>query len=199
MSIALDTPPAESLEALRPAVSSLPPVEARVLDGLAKLPPEQTAAELPHRMDTLTLEALLEGPGLAATRPFGWRFLASALPDAAIEVVATENGHEFALINRGPFVAGTRAALARAEAHPEVAGGEYRPTVLRVPALYVMALWLHASGGDGDLIFPIAPAPAELDVGRAWRLDDFQATLRELAQRLSSSRGETGGPDLRVP
>jgi hypothetical protein len=199
MAIALDTPPAESLEALRLAMSSLPPVEARVLDGLAKLPPEQAAAELPHRIETLSLEALLEGPGIVAAHPFGWRFLPTELPDAAIEVVATENGHEFALINRGPFVAGTKAAFARAEANSEVAGGEYRPTLLRVPALYVMALWLQASGGGGDLIFAIAPAPAELDVDRAYRLDDFQAALRELAQRLSSSRDPAGGPDLTVP
>ena len=45
-----------------------------------------------------------------------------------------------------------------------------------IPALYVMALWLHPSDGE-DWVVPIAPAPAGLQAERFYRVEDFCARL----------------------
>jgi hypothetical protein len=107
------------------------------------------------------------------------------LPDAAVEVLSDRfgGGHEFSEINRGPYVDATRRALELGAAHPTIASGDYRVTLLRIPALYVMALWFHAKDDGQDLIFPIPPAPAELESGRAYGVAEFEAALREPARR----------------
>ena len=67
--------------------------------------------------------------------------------------------------------------------------GNYEVRMLRVPALYVVALWLKDLDGDDDLIVPLVPAPAFLEAGRAYREAEFLDTLE--APRASGSTSTT--------
>jgi hypothetical protein len=53
-----------------------------------------------------------------------------------------------------------------------------------VPALHVMALWLHGGQGDaaGDLLVPLDPSPVQTPAGRP---APAAVLLRELAARSS--------------
>jgi hypothetical protein len=58
--------------------------------------------------------------------------------------------------------------------------------VLHVPALYVLALWLHGRGrGSGnDELIPIAPTPPAIEAGRVYPAAALLRLLRERARRM---------------
>ena len=53
----------------------------------------------------------------------------------------------------------TATAIAAAQALPQVGLGSFELRLLRIPALYVMALWLHTPAAIGELLLPLAPTP----------------------------------------
>ena len=97
----------------------------------------------------------------------------------------------FSHTNEGSFVQSAAAALAELEAWPQVKSGKFALGLLRVPALHVLALWLrdedHKDGGD--LLVPLAPAPAPLVAGRQIGAKDFQTALQALARGRGHSEG----------
>ena len=86
-------------------------------------------------------------------------------------------GAAFTHLNEGPFVQATADALAGLEDRPEVAAGSYQVRMVRIPALYVVALWLEDLDGDADLVLPLAPAPVFLDTGRLYGEREFLDVL----------------------
>jgi hypothetical protein len=85
-------------------------------------------------------------------------------------------------VNTGPFVAATRDGIAQAEALPDVQNGAFELTLLRVSALYVIALWLKNSRGGEDIIIPLPPAPPYLTAGRPHRPADVVSRLQQAAR-----------------
>ena len=61
----------------------------------------------------------------------------------------------------------------------------YELRLLRIPAVYAVALWLHAP--DGDLLIPVSPAPPPLRANEPYDAAAFSAALRPLAE--SAMRG----------
>ncbi len=55
-----------------------------------------------------------------------------------------------------------------------------RMAVLRVPALYLLALWLHDDGGDR--LVPVPPSPVPLKAGESYPADRALASLAEAAK-----------------
>ena len=49
---------------------------------------------------------------------------------------------------------------------------------MRIPALYLMALWLHGDGPN-DCVLPLPPAPPYLEAGKRYSVKDFCALLTE--------------------
>jgi hypothetical protein len=155
---------------------------AKLVGHLTELARER---KLPHRMPQMHLEtlshseahgvyfvpldALAEGKLLAAAKQTGWRYLL-VQDDAAIgeaELSAGRRGAkgparslEFVGLTHGPFAPGTVEALGAAERLPQVASADYELRVLRIPAVYFVALWLH--GANGDILIPMGDAPAGL-------------------------------------
>lgn len=143
--------------------------------------------KLPHRMQQMHLEtlshseahgvyfvpldALAEGKLLAAARQTSWRYLLvqdnAAIAEA--ELTAGRRGAkgaaarslEFASLTHGPFASATVEALGAAERLPQVARADYELRLLRVPAVYFVALWLHRA--DDDILVPMGDPPAGLE------------------------------------
>ena len=86
------------------------------------------------------------------------------------------------LLNPAPVVAAAEHAMEVVQALPQVLKGTYELRLLRVTALYVMAIWLKGEGSDPDLIFPMAPAPEVLKPGHAYSAQEFTRLLHELAK-----------------
>jgi hypothetical protein len=119
---------------------------------------------------------------LGKAQPSGWRFLLEVDDDvvAAVETARAGDEHVLSHVNHGPFVRGTVDALGAAEREVgDRSGVELR--LLHVPALYLVALWLHDAGEAGDTLIPVAPAPAGFEANRPYPPDELLRTARERA------------------
>jgi hypothetical protein len=148
----------------------------------------------PHDVYTVGLDALAAGGGLEAAEPVGRRVLLmrGADPVATAELDDPE-GPGGLSANEGPFAEATARAISRVESWPEVADGDYELRVLRLPALYLMALWLKDESGDRDLVVPLDPAPAGIEAGRGYDAGELLGELRERARsRLEDADDEAG-------
>lgn len=182
-----------------PLTRSQPPagVQAAVADKLEQFSSPETAnpsalggsdpGELeltsPHETYVLDLDALDDDDPLTAARATGWRYLLRQgdRAMASAETVETQpSEHRFALFNSGPFVASTVEALAAAEDLPQVAGEDVQARLLTMPGIALRALWLHGAGTD--LLMPLAPAPPNVQPGRAYDPDDLFDLLGDQAR-----------------
>lgn len=141
-----------------------------------------------HQVFTLGLTELVAGRGLEAARPSGWRFLIqdSEKVVAAAETIVTGAGaaHLFSSFNEGPFARSTADAIQIAQRLSEVERGNFELRLLRVPALYFTAVWLHDTERPGDLLIPLAPAPTGIPTGQAVAATTL---LSELASRAEAA------------
>jgi hypothetical protein len=160
------------------------------IPALKKVSPDHLALVAPHRVYVLGLDAILNGDGLKAARQAGWRYLL-ADEDRIVASAELEGDHgEHPLLNSGPFVASTAAAIDSLEEQPEVIRGEYELRLLKVPALYVVAAWL---AGSLPFVAPLAPAPHFLQAGKLYTEREFISTLVAPAREALSFTGPSGG------
>jgi hypothetical protein len=165
--------------------------------GLRRARPEALGLTLPHPIYNLGLDDVATGrlPSSSA-RLTGWRYLVQEDGKivAAAELNAGSSGEEFtfAALNEGPFVRGTETTLEAAEKLPAVDSGQFELRLLRIPALYAMALWLKGENGAADIVIAMMPAPPELIAGEAYDEGRFIGAL-------SSAARQTPSPGRAVP
>ncbi|HEU4905251.1 MAG TPA: hypothetical protein VFT19_03945 [Solirubrobacterales bacterium] len=156
------------------------------------------AVALPHDVYDLALETFEHSPGLTAAELVGRRCLVTSdgAPVATLEL-PDPDGARGVVTTHGPFTEATAEALRAAEDSGKVADGDYDLRLLRIPALYLMSLWLKDQQGKDDVFIPLAPAPAGLDGGAIYNWDEMRSHLAGLAeQRLATSEDETPGPEV---
>lgn len=145
------------------------------------------SAAVPHPVFDLHLDELVAGAGLERVHPAGWRYLimegGRAVAAAEVDTDTGGNATAVSVVNTGPFVAATREGIQQAEALPDVQQGAFDLTLLRVAALYVIALWLKNSQGGDDIIIPLPPAPPYLTPGQTYRPEEFLQRLRDAARQ----------------
>jgi hypothetical protein len=169
MALLTVSPPHQAAEAVQSIIQA--PAERRTFrsPALSKATGPLQLAE-PLQVFTLGLDDLVVGRNLQAAKSAGWLFLVQEGDQtlAFAESVPTGRGDEqvFSALNEGRFVPSTADAIRTARALPEVNQDDFEPRLLRVPALYVTALWLHKVDGGGDLLVPLAPSPVNTPTGR---------------------------------
>jgi hypothetical protein len=189
-----------------PIVTSPLPPEAidavhRALSATERFPRRRGGAlslTSPHPIFAVALERLAAGDRpLEAAELVGWRVLLEEDERvvAAVELPGAEPGNAGALVNRGAFVESTVAALTTAEQHERVASERVELRLLRVDALYVLALWLRAADGLDDLFVPLAPAPAPLRGDTAYEREELEAELAEMARSVVEWYRDAERPD----
>ncbi len=188
MPLRVAEPPSAVLEAAAAHVHQLASPRG-VFTALRDAVREQLSLVAPHRMFTLGLDAAT-GTGLAQAQPSGWRYLVADRGRVVASAELADDAGGSPLLNAGPFVSSTAAAIDALERIPEVAEGDFEMTLLKVPALYVVAAWLR---GDRALIVPLEPVPSFLQAGRAYTEDEFVSALQEPAKRISTADGPSGG------
>ncbi|MFL6115777.1 MAG: hypothetical protein ACJ786_31180 [Catenulispora sp.] len=142
---------------------------------------DQLDLSTPHQVFTVGLDAITSGAGLAAAQPVGWRFLVmnnGQLVASAETTQAPDGTNEASQFTEGPFVDATDKALHDLRKLPQLEAAGFELRLLRIPALYVMALWLHAP--TTDLLVPLAPSPFKKE-GKLLPPAEFFADLSELA------------------
>jgi hypothetical protein len=123
----------------------------------------------PHQVFILGLDDLVAGRGLDAAKPTGWRYLIQQGDNVLASAETVRGGgvdtHVFAAFNEGRFVGSTAEAIRTARRLPELQTAKFELRLLQVPALHVMAVWLHSGTGTGDLLVPLAPSPLDTPAG----------------------------------
>lgn len=176
--------PAAAVEELRKGVGELHGSNP-ALDGVQE--------GVPHQTFHLGLDTIQAGSGMAGAEPVGWRYLLGTTgPEAthAAEVLTRNQVFAFAGLNRGPFVQQMVDVMRTADVP-----GDYEARLLRVPALYVIAVWLVNDNGN-DLFIPLKPTNPVLEPGRVYQQAEFEAALVEAAQAMAAkTRPDANDPD----
>src|SRR5262249_3226094 len=150
MPLTFAVPPQDGLATLTRGLQTIR--QAQALDprgGAALAVPPAPQAMQPHPVYELGLDDLAAGKGLEAARRVAWRYRLgdnSQVRQAAEILEAPGGGSRFGMLTTG-FVAGAESAFSVAEQLPDVQQRTYEIRALRVPALYVMALWLKDTQG----------------------------------------------------
>ncbi|HET6998209.1 MAG TPA: hypothetical protein VFI03_06430 [Solirubrobacterales bacterium] len=163
-------------------LAARPEQRERYLGGA---PVEKLKLAAPHLVYTLGLKDLAGNPGIDEAKPIGHRCLIMSNDDAvATAEIADPEGAEGVTTTRGPFTEATVATIDEVEGWDEVRERDYELRLLRIPALYVMALWLHDGDGGEDLFSPLAPVPEGLDEHKRYTWAELTDILRPQAARL---------------
>lgn len=142
---------------------------------------DHLATSTPHQIFTMGLEDVTSGAGLERARPVGWRFLIEKDGHAVASAETTagaDGSHEVSHFNEGPFEAATDNTVKALRNLPELRAADYELRLLRIPALYMVALWLHTTASD--LLVPLAPSPIGKE-GKPIPALEFFAELSQLA------------------
>jgi hypothetical protein len=130
-----------------------------------------------------------------ASEPPTWRrsrFTAGGQAEAS-EVRGEAEADPFATGN-DRFSPMIREALAVASEDSRTAGPDYEARLYRVPALSLLALWLHA-GDTSDLFVPLGRPVGDLAPNRVYDDGEFMAGVRAAAERISAHYGEADETD----
>jgi hypothetical protein len=148
------------------------------LEGMLS-PMVDHALALPHPIYVLSLaQARTEPWELSQPARIGIVHLEGDTPRTLAEFVKEEGNLRFAGLQLES--AGAQALTAGIGASFEdkaVQGGDFELRVLRIPALYVTALWLH---GATDWALPLPPSPKSLSRHELMPLADFAELVRKL-------------------
>jgi hypothetical protein len=183
MTLRVPTPTRQTLDAVQSQLSELAGRIAFRRRALGQADPLDLALAAPHDVYFLGLDQLVEGVDLEAAKPIGRRFLVMAGDEAISSAEITAPDGAGFQANEGPFVAASAAAIAQAEADPELSAHDYELRLLRIPALYFVALWLRDDHDhDHDVLIPLDPAPAPFEAGRKYRPGEVLAELASMAR-----------------
>ncbi|TDC59825.1 hypothetical protein E1258_16685 [Micromonospora sp. KC207] len=190
MGIQFATPPSETettaMTGLREIARS---AQFATAGGVALMtaPADNAVLSAPHPVHHVGLDAVAARRPLTEAPTTGWRFLVTteSTAVASSEVATDANGQpeRFEQVNEGPYVQSTAWTLRDLAGAPEVQTDTYEPHLLKIPGIYVVALWLRQLDGDGNLFVPLAPAPDFLEAGRVYREDDLLDRLAEPARQ----------------
>lgn len=157
--------------------------------------PAALSLAAPHPVYNLSLDDVGSSDPLAKTNLTAWGYVildgeqtvatAEALQSMGKKKPVFSHTHE------GPSVASFGEAISLAEKLPELENDSYELAVLRIPALYVTALWLKGAqrGTADDLFIPLNPAPNGLKAEEKMTADVFLQALVELkAERAVTSK-----------
>ncbi|WP_040808410.1 hypothetical protein [Nocardia concava] len=140
----------------------------------------------PHEVFTMSLDDLAANAGLDRAHSVGWRYLVTdgnQIIASAETTPAPDGTQEVSQFTEGPFVLGTDKAVKTIRRLPQLEKKGYELRLLRIPALYVMALWLHSP--TDDLLVPLEPSPIGKE-GKPVPTADFLAELSELARHTTA-------------
>ncbi|UGT43846.1 hypothetical protein LTV02_10850 [Nocardia yamanashiensis] len=182
MPLQLPEPPAEVPEKVKGRLHAFADGGKFSTKALKSARKEQLALTTPHEVFTMGLDDLAAGAGLDRAESVGWRYLVSdgnQVIASAETAPAADGSQEVSQFTEGPFVLGTDKAVKVVRKLPQLEKKGYELRLLRIPALYVMALWLHSP--SDDLLVPLEPSPIGKE-GKPVPTGDFLAELGELAR-----------------
>jgi hypothetical protein len=210
MPVRLVEPPRAASELLRSTLDAFVvdgQYRLRTLDGKHK---DAITLAQAHPVYNVDLKDILERRGLGSAVLTGWRFLLLenhiAIAAAEIAVDGKSGTFRFSSVTTGSQVSATSAAFAAGLRDPQLQTQEWSVRLLRVPSLYLLALWLHDTSGKEDRLEAIGTAPDVIEKGRRYSWSELAEKLIPAAQQqtaafpadsisLEPDRGVRRGPE----
>jgi hypothetical protein len=186
MPITFTQPPPQVAEVTRSKLQDMAQQKQFRIAPLAAAQPSQIEVTSGHAVYNIGLDDLIGDKPLSSLPLTTWRFIVrsgTAEASAAETLTDTHGTATFASVNSGPFVSGTVAALQALAADPAFAKGDWEARMIRVPALFIMAIWAHEKKSGDDIIRVTAPAPAYLDTAKSYTWQQFKAAVQEPAKQ----------------
>lgn len=197
MTIRLSEPPPAAPDVADSALRSFVTSGGYRLRTLEGKSPDAIAPAQPHPVYTLGLQDIVDGRGLQAATLTSWRFLLQQGGNtvAALELAVDKQSGamSFAGVNAGPFVDSTAAALGPHFDQLTPEPGDWAVRLLRIPALYMYAVWLADTTAGKDLLIPLAPAPDGIQAGRPYSWDELSEVLLPVARSKLSAGNPSPG------
>ncbi|HEX8738107.1 MAG TPA: hypothetical protein VF721_22425 [Pyrinomonadaceae bacterium] len=188
MSLKSGNPPEKALQVVAEAMQNLTETSHEALGSTMSRAFNAGGVDVaaPLEVYTLTLEEVIE-KDLRKAEAAGWRYTLLNADEPVVAAEVNSSGGEdaqFSHFNTGPFVEETARAILQAESLDEVAENDYEARILKIPALYVMALWLH--GERDDILIPMPPTNEKLEAQKTYSPKEFFGALAPAADaRLS--------------
>jgi hypothetical protein len=187
MPVTFAQPPQQVAEVTRNKLQDMARQQHFRIASLAAAQPDQIEIASGHPVYNIGLQDLLSNKPLSSLPLTAWRFIVrSGATDAAAAETLTDpqqSTASFASVNSGPFVSGTIAALQSLSTDPAFAKGDWEGRMIRIPALFIMAIWAHEKASGEDIIRVSAPAPEYLDPRKSYTWDQFKAAVEGPAKQ----------------
>jgi hypothetical protein len=177
MPIRLSEPPVEAVAALRAGLDAFIPTEHSQKQRKWAL--EDKTFSFPHRVWTAAPHEISRSTNFRSIDNASWRFLVKGRNGAplAAEVIQISGGYRWASLNDGSFVASLPPLFEEARQNELLDGKDFEFSLLRVSALYVVAVWLRASAPADDKFIPVAPSPTWLLPGQLYSAEELSPLL----------------------
>jgi hypothetical protein len=185
MSIRLIEPPPRAIELLRSVLDGFVVDGRYVLRSLRGKLKESITIEQAHPVHNIGLQGIIEKPGLDFELT-AWRFL---LIEEHVAVAAAELSVKagsdigFSSVTTGPYVASTAEAIANLSGNPEFQKHDWNMRLLRIPALYFVALWLQGISVKADRFCAVGPIPDFVEKDQVYSWNELRDRLVPAARQ----------------
>ena len=174
----LDEPPPGASTALVREIRRLLAAGGRRRAFLPRVPADLTIPT-PLALYSATLQAAADGRVLTAAQPSGWQYLVLER-DQVVGLAEMSWEGRFSRLAYTPAVGRIDRALTRLVARAEQVPGDLVLRMLRVPALAILAVWLH--GTSFDRLVTLPPTHGRLRPSQLYTGARFEAVLRDAGQ-----------------
>jgi hypothetical protein len=197
MPIALAAPPQAVQQLTQNKMQDIAQQKNFRIAPLAQAKPEQIRLSSGHPVYNLGLKDIVDGKPAAQLTITTWRFIVqgSGAEPAAAETLpgGGSTQAEFSSVNSGPFVSGTIDAFAAITKDSAFAKGDWEIRLLRIPALYIAAAWVHEKSSGEDRLRPVQPAPTYLDTTKTYTWTEFMLAIKPAAEQRIAMDDELKG------
>jgi len=140
----------------------------------------------PHQVYYISPNSLVSERSLASAQVVAWRNVQQAFGGsvaAEVDIVLDKTNAKVTSINQGPYSSAPveQIEALRQREHSEDEDFEIR--ILRIPEVYLVALWLHSL--KSDIIIPVAPTPPYVVAGRDYSPSQLGESLSAVVASLS--------------
>jgi len=163
-----------------------------------QLPPVKrgdVSASEPYPVYVLTLEELEAAEETMAEKtPRVWRHLLVHQGSAVgeVDVTAEEAAPRVVAVHRGPRAPGTARALETAQQSSLLGASDFELRMVEAPAIYLVALWLHAP--YDDVLIALDPDKSGLPLYEPTPLEQALPVLRRRAAQVRAAQAAAPGP-----
>jgi hypothetical protein len=188
MAIILKEPPQKSVDELKNAMTWFHDHKSSAVSATSLLQTSAGNQNTPHPIYNLDRDQILAKKGLAAAKLVGWRYIikddAGDYHVAEVGVNETATEHSFRSFNEGAHLNSFVSLFNNFSLNEAVKGSDYELCVLRIPACYIMAIWLKEKGNH-DLFLPLDPLQPGFTAGTTYNAADFMKIVEDIAETMA--------------